>query len=383
MDWPTARTDLVAEENQWTCDFDRVRRKLAADARRLFSAEADEVDVWRVVFDAQVHRKRIALSPKIGLGSLEQLWENPADDNIIYIMRQTNTWDRLRVKLGTFRAICSHHQVFPYFMETVHCFGNRLLKCPTPSDSSRGRRAVKETLGPFDRLVFIISFVPKQNIREIHRSARLALAHVSLLFSSMANWGEYIDAQTTILRETEEKVAFVHVEHRAADDYSVRFTDRQTVQLLRRKLLKAASILQASTDIGCMIKARFEKSNLFTADLLNVLITELDDYIAEATYYRRCVDDLLQRSWDTNNLLTNILEYRVGSSTLETSKTSDSALQKMKEIAVQGEWDNELNQKTSITTKALTVVATIYLPASLLSVRSERWLFNIEMADTS
>ncbi|KIW25903.1 uncharacterized protein PV07_09039 [Cladophialophora immunda] len=75
MDWPTARTDLVAEENQWTCDFDRVRRKLAADARRLFSAEADEVDVWRVVFDAQVHRKRIALSPKIGLGSLEQLWE--------------------------------------------------------------------------------------------------------------------------------------------------------------------------------------------------------------------------------------------------------------------------------------------------------------------
>ncbi|KIW25904.1 uncharacterized protein PV07_09040 [Cladophialophora immunda] len=167
--------------------------------------------------------------------------------------------------------------------------------------------------------------------------------------------------------EQEEKVAFVHVEHRAADDYSVRFTDRQTVQLLRRKLLKAASILQASTDIGCMIKARFEKSNLFTADLLNVLITELDDYIAEATYYRRCVDDLLQRSWDTNNLLTNILEYRVGSSTLETSKTSDSALQKMKEIAVQGEWDNELNQKTSITTKALTVVATIYLPASLLS----------------
>lgn len=48
--------------------------------------------------------------------------------------------------------------------------------------------------------------------------------------------------------------------------------------------------------------------------------------------------------------------------------TSSQALQAMKDIALQGEWENDLTQKTSITTKALTVVATVYLPANFLSV---------------
>ena len=39
-------------------------------------------------------------------------------------------------------------------------------------------------------------------------------------------------------------------------------------------------------------------------------------------------------------------------------------LVKRGKIIGQGKWENELNQKTSITAKALTVVATIYLPAS-------------------
>lgn len=96
------------------------------------------------------------------------------------------------------------------------------------------------------------------------------------------------------------------MEHDVLYDYSVRFEDRQSLQLRRRKLLKAATILQAAIDLGYMMKRRFEKSDLFNGDMPDVLLIELEDYVAEATYYKRCLDDLLRRSLDTNDLVWKV-----------------------------------------------------------------------------
>lgn len=105
---------------------------------------------------------------------------------------------------------------------------------------------------------------------------------------------------------------------------------------------------------------------------------EVEDFIAELSYHRRVVADLLQRSADTCELvrtkiyrkcksakeeqLTSILQYRAGISTLDSTST-------LVKIASQGEEDRRVAQKTSVNAASLTFAATVYLPASLLSVR--------------
>ena len=78
----------------------------------------------------------------------------------------------------------------------------------------------------------------------------------------------------------------------------------------------------------------------------------------------------------TRNQLLDILERRFGNATLRSAIANEASqeanvksLKTMTAISVSGEMERELEQRTATNVRALTVVATLYLPASLLAVR--------------
>jgi branched-subunit amino acid ABC-type transport system permease component len=112
-----------------------------------------------------------------------------------------------------------------------------------------------------------------------------------------------------------------------------------------------------------------------TKGLSETLVAELKDIISNISYHRQRLVDLQQRSSNATNLLLSILEHRVGNSSLRSARANEASqeansrsLDIMKTIAVNAELEHSLEQKISINIRALSFVATVYLPASLLAV---------------
>ncbi|KAI2473463.1 hypothetical protein F4781DRAFT_192061 [Annulohypoxylon bovei var. microspora] len=193
------------------------------------------------------------------------------------------------------------------------------------------------------------------------RHLDLFLIHITFLYATLVNWQNYITTQASELETLEEKSTFSKADYLDKNDYILRFADRQTLQSLRRHLLKAFRLLGCSIHVGEMLKKLcYEQVGCETGESKETLIHKLEDYIAEASYHRHIVTDLLQRSADTCELLTSLLQYRAGTSTLQGTNS-------LVQIAAQGEKDGKIAQRTSINAASLTFAATVYLPASLLA----------------
>lgn len=86
-------------------------------------------------------------------------------------------------------------------------------------------------------------------------------------------------------------------------DYCLSFVDRQSVQLIRRKLWKAALLLQSALDLVYSMRRISRDADFVDPSLLFSLDTEFDEYAIEIKDYKLRVDDLIQRSSDTNSLV--------------------------------------------------------------------------------
>lgn len=64
--------------------------------------------------------------------------------------------------------------------------------------------------------------------------------------------------------------------------------------------------------------------------------------------------------------MLNIVEHR-------SARANEGSLERMKVIAMNGEVEHSLEQKTATNVRALTFAATLYLPASLLSVSISKY----------
>lgn len=89
-----------------------------------------------------------------------------------------------------------------------------------------------------------------------------------------------------------------------ANDYKLAFEDRQKVQRLRQKLIKASGLLKSSIDLGSRVllfwdSIRAKKSS----EVDQAVFRELEDYASEMWYYQRSVEDLLKRSSEAASMV--------------------------------------------------------------------------------
>ncbi|KAH8161553.1 hypothetical protein CIB48_g6688 [Xylaria polymorpha] len=364
----------------WTCDAEVINKRVSEDASRLFAKAGDRLEVWTLSTDN---------------GLVKQLF---TDNDLIrqHLEAPYMTLDTA-AETTTVRGIIftgvnlekDYVNVGNLATEFLTCvlalIGNKVEICYTVRFFEENQR---NTSNPWslrqtavyqgvdystDTSTFILlqpsSYIERRLGDKLHaithdessHELRHILLHLVLLSSSLVNWRHYIATQISDLEQLEEKTTFSKADYLVKNDFSLRFSDRQNLQNLQRTLTKAARLLDCSINLGEKMKQLFQDEDLRDFHKCNrVLLQNLEDYIYEASYHRRVVSDLLQRSTDTCNLLTSILQYRVGNSELESTKT-------LVTIASQGETDGKVAHKTATSAAALTFAATVYLPASLLA----------------
>ncbi|PNP54870.1 hypothetical protein THARTR1_04559 [Trichoderma harzianum] len=200
-------------------------------------------------------------------------------------------------------------------------------------------------------------------------NAQFLLFHLSILSFSLVNWEEYVSAQRIKLEAYEGTSFFSDVDCHDTNDYKLGFDDRQNLQCLRGKLVKATAILDAAILLGEKLKGLVERVAPAGLDVTiqETIELELEDYLSEANYHRQCLIILQQRAIDTATLILDILQRRQGNTSLRSAFANEAAVRTMMNIAVMGEIEHEVEKKTAVNIRALTFVATLYLPASLLA----------------
>jgi hypothetical protein len=130
------------------------------------------------------------------------------------------------------------------------------------------------------------------------------LPHITILIASLVNWDEYLATQVLELEQLEEKAIFSKADYFEVNDFNLRFSDRQALQRLRKKLLKAARLLDSSIHLGKRMQQLWIDESIMRGFQVSTgLVHELEDHIVEASYHRRFIADLLQQSTDTCDLV--------------------------------------------------------------------------------
>lgn len=415
-------------EIAWCCDSTSLAGRLVQEAGRLFSSEVDEVEQWQVACDFEGETNNAVKEAMIRGPDLTVLnCPHPYRCDIVYIIHQRHSRDRLRVKHETFMKILSGLCVYPYFTETLFEFGLRTKANDDLCNHFHWRRSGKK--GDIAEISYIIRFFErnswgegnpwslrqtaiyhrlhlssadgcwilvkpspdfqgllKEKLEALHSninpaSHRHITIHVLALYFTLRNWRDFLTDHTSRLSQIEDKTIFSHADQEYTNDYRVAFEDRQEVQILRQTLIRASALLKTSIDLSTRIALFWGGLRAGQpSDIQETVDQELEDYQAEMRYNERCVENLLKRSSEAASMLVSILEHRLDNSSLRSAQANEASLAASKEtlgasqnllatlknIAVQGRLEQKIEQESSANVRVLTIVATLYLPATLL-----------------
>jgi hypothetical protein len=271
------------------------------------------------------------------------------DSNI----QQAHSWDRLSVSSVTFEKIVERYEVFPYFLQAVQGFelrdrsdtstwNNFHLRegdsateaCYTLHYVEHNGRTTGDPWSFRKTAVYHRYDVQTQSSAWIFVKlpsplkgrladrlkklwpetqlchARNLMVHVLILAYSLQGWRDYLGSLKSKMEDLEEKCLFSQADVTNPYDYAVRFSDLQSIQLLRRKLTRSISSITSVIGVIQRIQAAFPKL-LLTAIQSAPLITdtlkvEVEDLAAEAQYYHRSGLELQQRSSDAASLVSDL-----------------------------------------------------------------------------
>ncbi|KAI9861844.1 MAG: hypothetical protein M1824_001955 [Vezdaea acicularis] len=200
--------------------------------------------------------------------------------------------------------------------------------------------------------------------------------HVDFLSAMASNWALYLEYLHDQLSKLDEKACHSRVGKKVPTDYQITFEDCQQLQQLRQKLLRTSRTLDA-----CLDTARGYAEHCHSLIALGLtrlgeqVVAELTTHIRQIQSYRRSVREVIEQSLGTSKLLFKILEFRNDATLSETNGAMHCTLELLRQVAIGSEQNSLVavdiarqGQHDSKLLKALSTVATIYLPATLTAV---------------
>ncbi|KAI0880286.1 uncharacterized protein GGS22DRAFT_197686 [Annulohypoxylon maeteangense] len=420
-------------EALWNCDPKSIHRQLLNKTPKLF-AEADNVEIWKTPkavivpgVDYKVEQR------KLDDQDMKSLWEhNRQFRDVLYIIEQGNLWNRLLITKETWTNLITKHNVFPYFTESILNFGPWEKDDDSTSNNFHSRDPLNGS-GDIE-ICYTISYLnrddaadgtddswsfrqtsvynrmhsrsfssvwilvkPSPNLKarlpeklnefwydDEFRYSRHPLIHVMILFISLYGWRDYIVTLNSKMEQFEGKSFFSDTDVVTHNDYKQSFEDLQKLQRLRRDLSKAAFILDDTAELSRRIRGILPKMTLrMRPEIMVAIFEELDDFDVEIRYMKSCIMGLRERTSDATKLFSSILDHLSGKLSLRNAlaseasqSTSAQSLSVMTAMAVNGQLGHELQRETSSNIRTLTLVASLYFPASLLV-----WIFSSNFTD--
>lgn len=388
--------------------------------------------------------------------SLERFLRASAEDgkSKFFIISQRNSWTRLKITFDMFKMTCNFYRVFPRWLESVFMFGLKTCSSDAYIDGCFHRRVhggystakfgtastvleigyrihyferhgrdLKDPWVPRQCAVYqnyscekgvstwILIQVPIANKQllssidlhasdEVRGQARFSLAshpmstHLSVLFYCSHNWRVYLSSLGDELKTMNQGISF----QKRYEEYGLNFSSSQRLSYIRQRLENSLMMLEANRDVGRMLQEH-------AVDAVNYSRTpsssdryfkiELHQYKIEVDSHIRNIKRHLRFSEDIRMLVLKIMDFRHdelvrqnGDSLRLISEQTASDNKNMVAVAHEAAADSR-------TMKIATIIAMIYLPASLVAtffstgfvqfdsqgssfklvVRKEVWLF--------
>ncbi|MCJ1453190.1 hypothetical protein MMC28_003536 [Mycoblastus sanguinarius] len=365
-----------------------------------------------------------------GLATLPkfEMSDQESHEHSFFIFRQKDSWSEFLTTREIFQQILASQSVFPPFLDFVHAFGfkisdleheNQSIECYRRhivhrSDSLEGVElyelcynlqffelngrsvntpwSLRQT-GVYQKVnfqtkttVWILLQPSKRAEKRLKdafgsRTSQTPLTemnspmklHQPFLHVAVSGWNEYVAYLRKDVNALDEKACFSRVGQEHKCDFEVTFADSQKLQLVRRRLLRASSVLDSSLEVlcGCILHCReLELQGIESAKMCD----QIASYTAQLEGHKRKIEVLLVQSSGTTHLLLKILEYRNNEVIHANSETLRSNVRLIGLIAGDTKKENEnmsrlteQGRKDSISVRALTLVATFYLPGTFLA----------------
>ncbi|KAJ6258750.1 hypothetical protein Dda_6803 [Drechslerella dactyloides] len=416
-----------AENVPLGCDTEQIRLDISEpkEQKRLF-ANQDNFNLWfannlSIARAAETSQGRDCVEKHEvrNTAILSELWlgdEKPHGTAFYMIPQEnSNSWKELSATASTFRRVLTFHGVFPPFFKIVHSYGKRCKpdgdtyhafsrnisadsqdyeicynlrffepnkrgSCGGWSERQTGvyhkyNRATGKSiwifLRPSDSMKRMLEDTLRYDCAKYFIDTKAVLIyHASFISCALRCWKEYLAYLESKLLPAEEIAGFSDVDKKNVDDYPLQFSTCQDLEQLRCKLLKVDALLESIVNIIDGVKVHSERLKYNTpTDPSDTerLTSALDGYLSEITYHKSRVRSLLERCTGTGRLLSGILEHRNLQLVCEATESSQRTLQAMKRLAYEQEIENKIGQKNAVTGKALTMMATLYLPVSLIA----------------
>lgn len=199
--------------------------------------------------------------------------------------------------------------------------------------------------------------------------------HALLLGTTVDNWDEYIQNLSTQLRDVDEKACFSKIGAMPTHDYSITFSDMQTLQRLRHKILKTSSVLTSCLDVATKLQEHCHRlDKLGFTPKSDKIEKSIEAYAADIQVHQQSVRVIMETLQSTFDLLSKIIEFRNIESLRSIIEASEKHIVFLKDLTLRIHHENCTSATLAVHThkdtkamKALTTIATTLLPASLMA----------------
>ncbi|KAF8245659.1 hypothetical protein K440DRAFT_662644 [Wilcoxina mikolae CBS 423.85] len=331
-----------------------------------------------------------------------------------FIISQRNSWTRLKISSEMFKMLCHFYRVFPKYLESVFQFNPET--CKTEEYYSGGYYRHVHDHESTSLAIFEISYnvrhfekhgrelqdpwscrqcsvyqnyshrnnvstwfliqIPNGTRRHLERlNSEVGGSspcdhpmgiHLYLLRSCEKNWGPYVGYLGDELSLMNQKISFP----KEYGEFNLDVSHSQTLARLRRKLEDAHSLLESNVDVASILSEHakeMQKRGLVLAETNERFQSEVRQYKLRLRYHVRSVQKHLGFSEDIRVLIFKIMDFR-NDELLRANSIS------LKELAHETARENKAmltiackSKADSRTMKIATLIATIYLPISLVT----------------
>ncbi|KAK6339655.1 hypothetical protein TWF718_009050 [Orbilia javanica] len=337
---------------------DAHQRRFQRHASDLFAEGVTDVECLRIFKDHQYLDQR-KIKDSVSLRELSALVEENQDraKETFYIIWQKNTLSPLKISEEGLRLIIDAHEL-SYVVRYVECHG----RTPKNPWSVRQTGVCQQTavgtgesvwvlLQPSATVFQEVKYTLEKRAENQSSTAEDSCSlHLDILESLASSWADYVEWSWEQVDDPDSEATLSKINFPTERDIAGIFNSAQKAQRLRRRLLRAISVLDSNYALADGIAAHFP----------NILTTRIANYKAEIHLHRRNLHLMMEHLKGTSDLLFSVLSTLNDKVSLAGTQAMQQSLGLMGRIAQQGRDD-------STTLKLLSMIATIYLPASLVA----------------
>ncbi|KAL8791326.1 MAG: hypothetical protein Q9195_005945 [Heterodermia aff. obscurata] len=194
--------------------------------------------------------------------------------------------------------------------------------------------------------------------------------HVIFLSFQRANWDDYLEYLRADLEALNEAAHYSRVgldrhSKYPDSDFSVTFQDCQKLQRFQWKLVQASPALEGNL---CVLRTCEERWQMLPGCLrVQATLLEIRGITMQLEFHKEVMRKLSEQARQAANLLHKILDFRANQQMQQASSTASATLSALGSEARTLTLLSHERDKDSKAMRALTFIATLYLPASLIA----------------